>query len=248
MEDKREKILEKLRKLMNLKESASALGNEGEANAAAAGIQRLLMEYNLSESDIPEQERIDNPVISSSIPYRYAHERGAWYESLVSVVCKFNLTEGIKIGTIQRGLFTPDEFNIVGRKLNVEVSLYLISFLAHHFTYSTRSAYVNYQRSCIRRYGKVPLDYPKYTESFLLGCVSGVRQKFSEEQQEEGLVLSTQKEIKDFLANKKIGKERRQQNKHADSLAASQGVSVGRNINIAKGMEGRTRPSQRRIS
>ena len=54
METKRDKILEKLRKLMNLKESAKALGNEGEAHAAAAGIARLLMEYNLSEEDIPE--------------------------------------------------------------------------------------------------------------------------------------------------------------------------------------------------
>ena len=46
MKTKKDKILEKLRKLMNLKESATALGNEGEANAAAAGITRLLMEYN----------------------------------------------------------------------------------------------------------------------------------------------------------------------------------------------------------
>lgn len=68
--EKRDKILEKLRKLMNLKESATELGNEGEANAAAAGITRLLMEYNLSESDIPEQEKIDNPVISEEIPFK----------------------------------------------------------------------------------------------------------------------------------------------------------------------------------
>lgn len=45
---------------MNLKESATALGNEGEANAAAAGITRLLMEYNLTENDIPEQEKLEN--------------------------------------------------------------------------------------------------------------------------------------------------------------------------------------------
>lgn len=31
METKKDKILEKLRKLMNLKESATAIGNEGEA-------------------------------------------------------------------------------------------------------------------------------------------------------------------------------------------------------------------------
>ena len=58
MKTKKDKILEKLRKLMNLKESATALGNEGEANAAAAGITRLLMEYNLTENDIPGAREI----------------------------------------------------------------------------------------------------------------------------------------------------------------------------------------------
>lgn len=58
MKTKKDKILEKLRKLMNLKESATALGNEGEANAAAAGITRLLMEYNLTENDIPEAREV----------------------------------------------------------------------------------------------------------------------------------------------------------------------------------------------
>ena len=37
----KDKILAKLRKLMNLKENAAAIGNEGEAAAAAAGISRL---------------------------------------------------------------------------------------------------------------------------------------------------------------------------------------------------------------
>ena len=66
--NKRDKILDKLRKLVSLKESAIELGNEGEANAAAAGISRLLMEYNLSEEDIPTEERICNPVVMENIP------------------------------------------------------------------------------------------------------------------------------------------------------------------------------------
>lgn len=70
MKTKKDKILEKLRKLMNLKESATALGNEGEANAAAAGITRLLMEYNLTENDIPEQEKLENPIVSEEIPFK----------------------------------------------------------------------------------------------------------------------------------------------------------------------------------
>lgn len=67
---KKDKILEKLRKLMNLKESAQALGNEGEANAAASGITRLLIEYNLTEEDIPEQEKWENPIVSEKIPFK----------------------------------------------------------------------------------------------------------------------------------------------------------------------------------
>ena len=51
---KQDRILEKLRKLMNLQQSAEALGNEGEAHAAAAGISRLLLEYNLTLNDIPD--------------------------------------------------------------------------------------------------------------------------------------------------------------------------------------------------
>lgn len=95
METKRDKILEKLRKLMNLKESAKALGNEGEAHAAAAGIARLLMEYNLSEEDIPEQEKLENPVIAEEILYKVEMSNGVWYDFLVSTVCEYNMCRSL---------------------------------------------------------------------------------------------------------------------------------------------------------
>ena len=85
METKKDKILDKLRKLMNLKESATELGNKGEANAAAAGITRLLMEYNLTENDIPENEKIDNPIVSEEIPFKVSEANGSWYGKLISV-------------------------------------------------------------------------------------------------------------------------------------------------------------------
>ena len=48
-----QKILLKLRKLMDLKASATQCGELGEANAAAAGITRLLREDDLTMQDIP---------------------------------------------------------------------------------------------------------------------------------------------------------------------------------------------------
>lgn len=51
------KIVEKLKKLMRLQEGAKKIGSEGEANAAAAAISRLLTQYNLSLMDIDPEER-----------------------------------------------------------------------------------------------------------------------------------------------------------------------------------------------
>lgn len=52
------KIIEKLKKLMRLQQSALKIGSEGEANAAAAAISRLLTQYNLSLMDIdPKKEK-----------------------------------------------------------------------------------------------------------------------------------------------------------------------------------------------
>lgn len=52
-----DKIVEKLKKLMRLQKSAQKIGSEGEANAAAAAISRLLTQYNLSLMDIDPEER-----------------------------------------------------------------------------------------------------------------------------------------------------------------------------------------------
>lgn len=110
---------------MNLKESALALGNEGEACAAAAGISRLLIAYNLSETDIPDQEKIDNPVVSEEIPFKPEFSSGKWYPYLVNVVCEYNMCRSLVISTRKENFrMSRDKFQIVGRKKNVEVVLY----------------------------------------------------------------------------------------------------------------------------
>lgn len=112
----KDKILEKLRKLMNLKESALALGNEGEACAAAAGITRLLIAYNLSETDIPTQERIDNPIVAEEIPFKSEINSGKWYEGLIGVVCEYNMCRSLIISIRKdSGRMRRDKFQIVGR-------------------------------------------------------------------------------------------------------------------------------------
>ena len=154
-ESKKEKILRKLRKLMNLKESAAQIGNEGEAYAAAAGIQRLLLEYNLTEDDIPEQEKIDNPIESQRMPYK-APINGRWYSSLIMVICEYNMCRSLIVQKCVNGRMKRDEFEIVGRKKNIEVVMYLTSFFSNKFIQIGKRNYPQYQFDCMRKYGMAP--------------------------------------------------------------------------------------------
>lgn len=239
----KDKILEKLRKLMNLKESALALGNEGEACAAAAGITRLLIAYNLSETDIPTQERIDNPIVAEEIPFKSEINSGKWYEGLIGVVCEYNMCRSLIISIRKdSGRMSRDKFQIVGRKKNVEVVLYLVSFLANKFYQIGKKEYPSYRHDCLFKFGRRPQSIAMYLRSYLCGCVFGLNEKFRSEKQQlqhecdiTALALSTRAEIDDFLKDEKIGRSRARC-ESVDCLSANRGYNVGKNIEINKGI------------
>lgn len=61
-------VLKKLRKLQNLYEGAKKINSEGEANAAAAAIQRLLIQYNLSMDEIgTDEEKSKDTVLEEKV-------------------------------------------------------------------------------------------------------------------------------------------------------------------------------------
>lgn len=244
--DKRNKILDKLRKLVSLKDSASELGNEGEANAAAAGISRLLMEYNLSEEDIPTEERISNPIVMENIPYKCAYHNGRWYDDLVEVVCDNNLcqmlirSERSKTGNYH---FRREKFNIVGRKKNVETVLYLISYLSYQFYTIGKKNYPQYKHDCIWRKGVYPHTLQTYLKSFLYGCVGGLdnryrtmRTEFASNPKCTSLIVAYKKEIDNYLEDMDIGNLKQSaQTINTDIWAA--GYKEGKSINLNSGLE-----------
>lgn len=254
METKKEKILEKLRKLMKLKESATELGNEGEANAAAARITHLLMLYNLSEDDIPEQEKLDNPVISEEIPFKATMSDGAWYTNLISVVCEQNLCRPLIIRTKHNGRMERSKFQIVGRKKNVEIVLFLISFLSNQFVMIGKRDYKEYKSVCIRKYDTIPKTPAIYLKSFLYGCILGLNDKFEEtkKQFEEtsnltALMVTTGNEIDFYLKDEHIKAGRKNGTPTIDPLSAIRGIETGRNIEISKGIYAETISEDRRL-
>ena len=242
METKKDKILEKLRKLMNLKESATAIGNEGEANAAAAGITRLLMQYNLSEDDIPEQEKLDNPIVAERIPFKAETCNGVWFTNLVSVISEYNLCRALIVRAAYNGKLRRSEFEVIGRRKNVEVVLFLISFLSNQFVWIGKQGYTQYKSDCIYMYDILPKTPATYLKSFLYGCVLGLIRKFEETKRQlenetnlTTLMVTTKNEIDVYLSNEKI-QTARTSKPSIDSLSARRGFEVGKNIEIHKGI------------
>lgn len=252
METKKDKILNKLRKLMNLKESAAELGNEGEANAAAAGITRLLLEYNLTENDIPDQEKLENPVISEKVPVK-AEISGSWYGYLIKIVCEYNMCRCLATRTPNyNGRLQCNGYMLVGRKKNVEVVMYLILFLVNQFISIGKHNYAQYKSECILKYGVPPKSLIMYLRSFLYGCVIGLAKKFENEKKAmeketniTALACTSKSEIDDFLKDVKTTKGRKSK-AEVDALCVSQGIKVGKNIEIHRGVNTeRTNKNQR---
>lgn len=238
-----EKILEKLRKLMNLQQSAEDLGNEGEAHAAAAGISRLLLEYNLSLNDIPEEEKLDNPVISEEVSFKRTIP-GPWFEMMGQVCCTYNFCRALKISTFnfRTGRYAKDSLRVVGRKKNVEIVMYLLSFLEHTLTAVGKKKYPLYRKDCIMRLGVTPKTEPMFMRSFLAGAVYGLRDQFIAQQGEvaastdiKALVKTSDADIDAFLAGQNIGKARASK-AEIDRKIASEGYSSGREVQIHKGI------------
>lgn len=235
-----DKILGKLRKLMNLQESAESLGNEGEAHAAASAISRLLLEYNLSINDIPEEEKLNNPVVSEDVPVKRTIP-GPWFGNLIECCCNYNFCRALVVNAydFRTKRYKRDYFQIVGRKKNVEVVLYLVSFLENALTVIGRRKWPEYRNKMIRA-GIAPKTEPMYLRSFLAGTVYGLRDQFASQQDSvqvdiKAIVKSSDADIDAFLSGQKIGKARASKSE-MDVMIARSGYQAGREIEIHKGI------------
>lgn len=95
--DHREKVIDKLVKMQRQRDGEKELGNTNAAEAFAAAINRMMIEYELHPSEIDYARTADNdPVIEVPVDlakYRIekVQRRVAWQESLARVVAKAHL-------------------------------------------------------------------------------------------------------------------------------------------------------------
>ena len=92
-----DKVMRKIQKLKKLYEGAKKINSEGEAQNAAALIQKLLTEYNLTMEEVgSEQEKEDNKVMHENVSgFTYKSIGGIWEQRLTHVICKWNFVNVI---------------------------------------------------------------------------------------------------------------------------------------------------------
>jgi hypothetical protein len=232
-------VLKKLRKLQNLYEGAKKINSEGEANAAAAAIQRLLTQYNLSMDEIgTDEEKAKDTVLEEKVDgFTYKSIGGEWEFRLLYVLCKWNFCKCFQVGNTYKRLM------IFGKKENIETVKWLRSMLAERFVSFSKIRFKEYKKTM--EYAMKPISIDKYQRSYLMGCAAGLDAKLKEESDREkaknaefrakvtALVVRNDAAVTEYIENKykvKRGKARR---KNFDS-ARFFGFIDGKNTEIHK--------------
>lgn len=232
-DDNLQHILEKLRKLMDLKNSATECGNLGEANAAAAGITRLLKLYDLTLQDIPDGQKALDPVDIEDVPFRFTYRQFRWYWALLDTLAAHNGCEIIRERTFRGRSVVATDFRIIGRRRNREVTLYLISFCAHRFIAAGRNAYSRWRLDYMRSTGLTPMPLASYMKSFLVGCVDGLAERLRSEladipsERLGALVRADKAALADFMATMTVSNAR-----HRPIRVNGQVLQAGREVGL----------------
>lgn len=119
------KILDKLQKMRAMAESAAKIGNENEAQAFAEMMQRMMLEHEISMTDIEARERdASEPVDVHQIDYTKHNTapvkaRVLWREQLAEIIA---MAHFCRILIYQKS----SRITLVGRKSDCEVAEFMI--------------------------------------------------------------------------------------------------------------------------
>ena len=229
-------ILERLKKLIRLHKSASAIGNVGEAEAAMLAINKLLTEYNLSISDVAgsasETEPIKTDIVEGDKIRFATGPEFTFSQNLLQVIAKYNYCRVLFSGL---GTMAPTA-HIVGSKINVDVCGFLYSFLKNNFTHNADLA--------AKKHSYEPVRRANYYRDFLLGTVGGIARKFEQERSEQttAITLYNDKAINKYLEDKNVSSMKTGANRNGRRISADayfKGERHGRNVQIRRQKNGK---------
>lgn len=200
-----EAIIEKIKKLFALSNSP----NEAEALLAMEKANHLLKEYNLSLSDIKEDNRFS--LIEES--YSTSQRERSWRKVLINIVCKANFCT-----LVQYNSYKKTELRIVGKKHNILVAKEMIQYL----------------EATIERISKEVSG--TYRNSFKLGIVTRLAERLKEIENKDdpeckALVVQENSAIKQYLSEQNFTNQVEKYHP-SNSSAYYQGLKAGSQISL----------------
>lgn len=226
-------VINKIQKLIALRNGARAIGSEGEANAAAAAIQRLLTEYNLSLADVEgcTSEEETGPIGCSDNYNTADNYRSGWKRHLLYAICEFYYCKAYMItGTPRCAVY--------GTEINRMAVDYAYNFLEAAFTRLSVIRFKEEHGTC--RINTRHRDI--WMTSYLLGCASGIREKLMDERTEQmtGLMVCHGAMIDRYIkatGQAKTGQWSSASTRSINGHVFDMGHRDGRKQNIAKAIK-----------
>jgi hypothetical protein len=230
-----DRVLSKIRKLQALSESPNA----NEAASAAAKIQDMLFQHNLTLADVPGEDTDSRKYIME--PYNLMQVASldtnmVWRRQMLNSIAQFNFCRTIiSHKTKARKGAVNEAVCIIGRKENIEVVEYLYEYLVSEIY---RLGEIEWNT---RGFISSRVPRKQYLNSFYMGCVSAVHHTLSarHKTQADATVGSTalvrQVEVEldtavnEFFNNVTSGKRV----KITDARAFNSGYEVGGSIRIS---------------
>lgn len=174
-----DRVLDKLSKLRAARDGEAHLGNSAAAEAFAEAINRLLLQHELSEVDIPiggtEEPIVELRVNLESHGIKRSRVRVGWQEALARVVapahlCKFLVTRGTNFITF------------VGTKSHTTVAEYAYGVLAASANRMSMEAREEWWRTeCGGRH----LESGNFRAAWLTGFIERIGERFDEARKKE---------------------------------------------------------------
>ena len=239
-----DKVMRKIQKLKKLYEGAKKINSEGEAQNAAALIQKLLTEYNLTMEEVgSEQEKEDNKVMHENVSgFTYKSIGGIWEQRLTHVICKWNFCKCYIYGKSYKSLI------IVGKKDNVEMVKWLLDILKERFVFFSKQRYKEYLKG-VGEFEK-PMGKEKFQRSYLVGCAMGLDSKLKEQHEREkkeevelstkitSLVVRNNAAVEEYVENEFGGTSKARRFHENYDSARYKGFEDGKNTDINKPIAG----------
>ena len=180
-ETNREKILDKLRKLHAMAESAQEIGSEEEARAFAAKVQQLLTDYKLGMHDIGQHSAVapEEPINIYYVRWEELGEdfvgrtaRAGWAEQLALIVARAYYCDFLITRTYAA--------SFVGAETDRKIAVYRFVTIARVLhKLADREMHLFWVKNTVD--GKLPDHCKGFRHGFLTGFIQRLAERFEEE-------------------------------------------------------------------